>query len=183
MSNNTNILTKVVVLCRLSYANIWEPKSINGSEPKYSVCAIIPKSDKAAVSKIKAAIAQAEMKSVKKWGGRIPENLANPLKDGDIEMPENEAFADSWFINAVSNTAPQIVDKKVQPIVNHEEVYSGCYGKISINFYGYNVDGNMGIGAGLGNIQKLRDGESLSTRSSAEDDFDIVEDDTESFLY
>ena len=78
--------------------------------------------------------------------------------------------------------APQIVDKNVQPIANHDEVYSGCYGKISINFYGYSKDGNKGIGAGLCNIQKLKDGQALSSRSTAEEDFEAVEETGESFL-
>ena len=76
-----------------------------------------------------------------------------------------------------------MVDKNVQPILDQSEVYSGCYGRISVNFYGFNSNGNRGIAAGLGNIQKLRDGESLGGRTNAEDDFDAVEvDDEEDFL-
>ena len=79
--------------------------------------------------------------------------------------------------------APQVVDRNVQPILDQSEVYSGCYGRISVNFYGFNSNGNRGIAAGLGNIKKLRDGESLGGRTNAEDDFDAVEvDDEEDFL-
>ena len=69
------------------------------------------------------------------------------------------------------------MDKKVQPILDQSEVYSGCYGRISVTFYGYNSNGNRGIAAGLGNIQKLKDGEPLGSRSNAAEDFDTVEDD------
>ena len=41
---------------RWSYANVWQPKAINGGTPKYSVSLLIPKSDKVTVQKIKAAI-------------------------------------------------------------------------------------------------------------------------------
>ena len=98
-----------------------------------------------------------------------------PLRDGDIDRPEDEAYADSYFFNANSRQAPQVVDKNVQPVLDQSEVYSGCYGRISVNFYGFNNNGNRGIAAGLGNIQKLRDGESLGGRSNADEDFDAVE--------
>ena len=69
-----------------------------------------------------------------------------------------------------------MVDSYVQPILDQSEVYSGCYGKISVTFYGYNSNGNRGIAAGLGNIQKLRDGESLGGRTTAAEDFETEED-------
>jgi len=167
-------LTKVIVPCRFSYLHCWEPNAVNGSDPKYSVSAIIPKSDAETIEKIKKAVEQAKKDSVSKWGGKVPSNLKLPLRDGDIDRPEDEAYADSYFFNANSRQAPQVVDKNVQPILDQTEVYSGCYGRISVNFYGYNSNGNRGIAAGLGNIQKLRDGEPLGGRSNAEDDFDAM---------
>ena len=80
------------------------------------------------------------------------------------------------FLNANSKQAPQVVDKHVQPILDQSEVYSGCYGKVSITFYAYNSNGNKGIAAGLVNVQKLRDGEPLGSRTNAKDDFEAVED-------
>ena len=99
-----------------------------------------------------------------------------PLRDGDTER-DDEAYKNSFFVNANSTTAPQIVDRSVQPILDRSEVYSGCYGKISVTFYGYNSNGNRGIAAGLGNIQKLKDGESLGGRTSAADDFQTEDED------
>lgn len=176
--NNENVnLTKVIVPCRFSYLHCWEPNAVNGSEPKYSVSAIIPKSDTETIEKIKKAIEQAKQESVSKWGGKVPANLKLPLRDGDIDRPEDEAYADSYFFNANSRQAPQVVDKNVQPILDQTEVYSGCYGRISVNFYGYNSNGNRGIAAGLGNIQKLREGESLGGKSDAKDDFEPIGED------
>lgn len=179
MSNTVNA-TKVIVPCRFSYLHCWEPDSVNGGDPKYSVSAIIPKSDTKTINAIKAAVEQAKKDSVSKWGGKIPANLKLPLRDGDIDRPDDEAYANSYFFNANSRQAPQVVDARVQPILDQSEVYSGCYGKISVTFYGYNSNGNRGIAAGLGNIQKLRDGDSLGGRSSAADDFQTEED--EDFL-
>jgi len=176
MSNNMN-QTKVIVPCRFSYLNCWEPNSVNGSEPKYSVSSIIPKSDTKTIEAIKAAVEMAKKESVSKWGGKIPASLKLPLRDGDIDRPDDEAYADSYFFNANSRQAPQVVDKSVQPILDQSDVYSGCYGRVSVTFYGYNSNGNRGIAAGLGNIQKLRDGESLGGRTNAADDFDSMDDD------
>lgn len=178
MNNQNN--TKVIVPCRFSYLHCWEPDSVNGGDPKYSVSAIIPKSDTKTVNAIKAAIEQAKKDSVSKWGGKVPANLKLPLRDGDIDRPDDEAYAGCYFFNANSRQAPQVVDSKVQPILDQSEVYSGCYGKISATFYGYNSNGNRGIAAGLGNIQKLKDGESLGGRTSAADDFQTEDD--EDFL-
>lgn len=179
MSKNMNPI-KVIVPCRFSYLHCWEPDSVNGGDPKYSVSAIIPKSDTKTINAIKAAVEQAKKDSISKWGGKIPANLKLPLRDGDIDRPDDEAYANSYFFNANSRQAPQVVDSHVQPILDQSEVYSGCYGKISVTFYGYNSNGNRGIAAGLGNIQKLRDGESLGGRTTAAEDFETEED--EDFL-
>ena len=171
----TKVVTGVV---RLSYANVWEPKSINGGEEKYSVSLIIPKSDKKTIDAINAAVDAAIKEGVGKFGGKIPNRAALklPLRDGDTER-EDEAYKDSFFVNANSTTPPQIVDSKVQPILDRNEVYSGVYARVSITFYAFNSNGNRGIACGLGNIQKVRDGEPLSSRSNAEDDFTTLDDD------
>ena len=103
--------------------------------------------------------------------------LKTPLRDGDAERPDDEAYADSYFINANSGTAPGIVDADRQPILDRSEVYSGVYGRASINFDAFNSNGNKGIACGLNNLQKIKDGEPLGGKSRAEDDFDTEEDD------
>ena len=179
-NNNQNSATKVIIPCRISFANIWEPKSINGSEEKYSVSCIIPKSDKKTLTRIHNAIEAAkEAGKSKRWGGKIPPNVKLPLRDGDIDRPDDEAYAGAYFINASSKEAPQVVDRKVQPIIDAMECGSGDYCNVSVNFYAFNANGNKGIAAGLGNIQKIKDGERLAGRASASSDFQEVEDDDE----
>lgn len=169
--------TKVIIGCRLSFFHGWEPSSVNGGEPRYSLSAIIRKDDATAVNAIKAAIEQAKKDGVSKWGGKVPPNLKMPLRDGDIDRPDDENYKGCYFVNCNSRQAPQIVDAKVQPILDQSEVYSGCYCNISVTFYAYNSNGNRGIAAGLGNIQKLRDGESLGGRANAADDFSTAQED------
>lgn len=176
-------MSKVVTgVVRLSYAHVWEPASINGGDEKYSVSLIIPKSDTKTVKAIQDAVEQAKQDGKAKFGGKIPANLKLPLRDGDIERPDDEAYADSYFINANSKEHPQIVDKNVQPILDKNEVYSGCYARVSITLYAFNSNGNRGIACGLGNIQKVADGEPLGGRSRAEDDFTAFDDDDDDFL-
>ena len=182
-NNPTKVITGVNT--RWSYVNAWEPKSINGGAPKYSVSLIIPKSDTKTLEKIRAAIQAAyeEGQSKLKGNGRsVPalSALKTPLRDGDAERPDDEAYANSYFVNANSGTAPGIVDADRNPILERSEVYSGVYGRASINFYAFNSNGNKGIACGLNNLQKIRDGESLGGKSRAEDDF--AEEDEDDFL-
>jgi len=180
MENTTKVITGTDT--RWSYANVWEAKSIQGSTPKFSVSLIIPKSDKKTLSKIKAAIESAYKEGeskLKGTGKTVPalSVLKTPLRDGDTERPDDPAYANAYFVNANSATAPGIVDKTCQPIIDRSEVYSGVYGRASINFYAFNSNGNKGIACGLQNLQKIRDGEPLGGRSKPEDDFATDDDD------
>jgi hypothetical protein len=184
MSKKYVNLTKVItgINTRWSYCNAWEPKSINGGTPKYSVSLIIPKDDTVTVNKIKAAIQAAyeEGESKLKGNGKTVPALSvlkTPLRNGDIERPDDAAYANSYFINANSTSAPGIVDAGCQPIIERSEVYSGVYGRASINFYAFNSNGNKGIACGLNNLQKIKDGEPLGGKSRAEDDFATDADD------
>ena len=179
MANQKNFsATKVIIPCRISFANIWEAKSINGGEEKYSVSCVIPKSDKKTIAKIQKAVEAAkEDGKTRKWSGKIPPNLKLPLRDGDIDRPDDENYQDCYFLNATSKDAPQVVDRREQPATDPMMVYSGCYCNVSVNFYAFNANGNRGVAAGLGNIQFVKDGERLSGKASADADFDALEDD------
>ena len=159
MNKNVKINNPMKVITgpdtRWSYANVWEPKSINGGTPKYSVSLIIPKSDTKTIAKIEAAIEAA----------------------GDMERPDDPAYANAYFVNANATSAPGIVDADRNPILTRFEVYSGVYGRASISFYAFNSSGNKGIACGLNNLQKIRDGEPLDGKASAESDFASDEDD------
>ncbi|MFQ9338382.1 MAG: DUF2815 family protein [Varibaculum sp.] len=181
VKNPTRVVTNVV---RLSYANLFEPKSIQGSKPKYSVSLIIPKSDKATLAKIEAAIDAAIEAGTAKFGGKRPNKAALklPLRDGDTER-DDPAYEGAMFVNANSTTPPQVVDESLSPILDRSQVYSGCYARASITFYAFNTNGNKGVACGLGNVQKLRDGEPLGGgHVSAEEDFAAFSTANEDFL-
>lgn len=167
---------------RWSYANVWEPKAIgDGGIEKYSVSLIIPKRDTKVIDKIKAAIhaAYKEGESKLKGNGKSVPPLSaikTPLRDGDMERPDDPAYADSYFINANSTTAPGIVDADCNRILERSAVYSGVYGRASITFYAFNSNGNKGIACGLQNLQLIRSGEPLGSKASAEDDFADADD-------
>ena len=174
--NAVNPAKVITGVCRLSYANIWQAKSINGGAPKYSASVLIPKSDTKTLAKVKAAIQAAyeEGEGKLKGNGKTAPSLASlktPFRDGDTERPDDEAYAGHWFINANSNTAPGVVDANREPIYDTSEIYSGVYARVSLSFYAFNSNGNRGIACALQNIQKVRDGEALGGKSKAEDDF------------
>jgi len=181
--NETRVITNKV---RLSYANLFEPKSINGGDEKYSVSLLIPKTDKETLKLIKEAIATAKEAGKGKWAGKIPAVLKEPLRDGDEERPDDEVYAGCYFINASSKNKPGLVNQLMKEIESEDELYSGCYARVSINFYAFNANGNKGIACGLNNVQKLADGERLgggfTNPSSDFEEVEIEADEDDSFL-
>lgn len=181
MKNPTKVITGKHTV--MSYLNVNEPKvPMGGGTPKYSVSLIIPKTDTVTVEKIRAAIraayeeGQAKLKGNSKYVPDL-EDLKTPLRDGDKKPGGDEAYKDSWFVNANSTTKPGVVDADLNPILDSSELYSGIIGRASINFYAFNSNGNKGIACGLNNIQKLADGTPLGGHSRAEDDFAGLDDD------
>ena len=171
---------------RLSYVHIFQPRATTeGGEKKYSLTLLIPKSNTELVAKIRAAIEAAKQAGAATFGGKVPANLRIPLRDGDLERPDDDTYAGCWFINASSKTKPGVVkrvkidgENKLIEVTNEEDVYSGCYGFASVNFFAYSASGNKGIAAGLNNVLKTRDGEYLGGRASAQTDFGGINLDT-----
>ena len=176
-----NTATKVITgKVRLSYTHIFEAQSIDGGDEKFSTAILIPKSDKETLKKIKASVEAAKELGKSKWGGKIPPNCKTPLRDGDEERPDDEAYAGHYFLNASSKNKPGIAKPigkgangktKFQEITDTTEVYSGCYAKVSLNFYPFDAKGNRGVAAGLNNVVKIQDGDFLGGRASLNDDF------------
>lgn len=176
----TQVKTKLV---RFSYVHIFEPHAATeGGDPKFSMSVIILKSDTETIKAIKAAVEEAKAQGkTSKWGGKIPANLKLPLRDGDEDRPEDEAYADSYFFNCSSNNKPLICGRNPAEPVTEDDVYSGCYGRVVVNFYPFNQSGNKGIAAGLNAVQKIKDGDRLGgsvvSADVFDDDFDDYEDD------
>jgi hypothetical protein len=162
---------------RFSYLHVWEPQAIEeGQQKKYSVSAIIPKTDKATIAKVKAAIEEAKIAGKDtKFAGKIPTNLKNTLRDGDEERAEDEAYADSMFLSCHSVSKPGVVNKNREMILDKDEVYSGCYGYLNLTFYSYNAAGSKGIAVGFNHLMKTADGESLSGKVSIDTAFGDID--------
>ena len=170
---------------RWSFVHVWEPAAINEkSEPKYSVSLIIPKDDKKTLKSIQAAMKAAYDEGLDRLKGNSKSAptfaaVKKPLHDGDAERPDDEAYQNAFYIGATNKTAPSVVDTAMQPIIDRNEVYSGCYGRASITFrtYNYSNGTSKGIGCYLNHLQKVADGEPLGgARASAEEDFADLDD-------
>lgn len=178
--------TKITIPCRISYAHIWHPQTNEDGTPgKYNVSLLIDKSDTKTIERIKAAIKAATIADKERLG-KIPPNLKQPLRDADAEGMEDENYIGHYFLNASSKRKPGIVGRSKDPatgrlrvIEDEDEVYSGCYCNVSVNFYGFNVGTNKGIAAGLNNIQKVSDGERLGGGSNPDEDFDDLGEDSD----
>lgn len=160
---------------RMNYLNIFTPKKLEESEDKrYSLSILIPKNDIDTISKINEAIFNAKEKGLNLWS-EINDEIKTPLRDGDIEKSDNEAYKNHYFLNATSKYKPGIVDKSLNEIKDPDKIYPGCYGRVSLNFYPYYKENICGIGCSVNNVQKICDGKVI-TYSRAEDDFTIIED-------
>lgn len=167
---------------RLSFPHLFEPFAMEDDEkPKYSTMILIPKKDKKTLKKIKQAIEEATQKGISStWGGKKPKVIAATLKDGDeptdtYDPEDYPERAGCMFMNVRSNTKPQVVDASVNAILDASEIYSGVYGRVSINAFPYKFGGKSGISFGLNNVQKTHDGESLAGGTTADEDFDDFE--------
>jgi hypothetical protein len=162
---------------RLSYANLMQPRTPQGGgDPKYSVTLLIPKTDVKTKADIDQSIQSAIQEGIpKKWNGKQPALIHNPLHDGDRAKENGEPFGEEcrgcWVISASSKQKPGIVDSSLQDIINPSDIYSGMYARVTIRFFAYDSNGKRGIGCGLGNVMKMRDGDALSGHASAKEDF------------
>lgn len=177
------VVTKKKNPVRLSYVNIFKPRQIEGSEPKYSVCIMFPKTDKALKKIFDDAIRKTAVDDAAKWGGKVPANLKTPIHDGDEDRPDRPEFAGMWYFNATSTRKPQVLDEYKDEMLDPNDLYSGCWARVSVNFSGYSNSGNKGIGAYINNIMKLKDDVRLGgTSATAEEDFSDDDEDDEDLL-
>lgn len=179
-----NIATKVLTgEVRLSYAHLSQPHANPkqpGAEPKYSVTMLIPKTDTATKADIDASMLAAYENAVANdWKGLRPQLKNALIYDGDGVRTDGSRFgpecAGHWVITASTKRKPQVVDiSNVKVELAPQDIYSGMYARVTLNFFSFNSNGNKGIGCGLGNVMKTRDGEPLSGGSTAAQDFEGI---------
>ena len=156
---------------RLAYCNVWEPKPNHSSGKgalKYSAQLIIPKTSRRTVAAIldgiDAAIDQGVEKGIWKTKPMIGW-VKHPLRDGDLTRPDDPNYRGCWFLNANTTVRPKIVGPDLKPITESFEMYSGVYARVVLTFAPFPQVGGC-VSAILGNIQKLRDADSLCTNSA-----------------
>lgn len=177
-----NIATKCLTgEVRISFEHLSRPYSNNGGEPKYSCTVLVPKTDTATYNDLKNALNAAYEAGVNdKWKGSRPQLRYPVIYDGDGVRPSGEAFGEEckghWVLTASSKQQPQVVHQSnIRVQLAETDIYSGMYARVTVNFFPYENSGNRGVGRGLGNVLKTRDGEPLSGRASAESDFKDLE--------
>ena len=180
LNDPTRVLTGEV---RLSYVNLVTPRAAQKNDPtskeKYAVQLLIDKKDTRTYREIHSAIEAAVQAGVSKaFNGRVPAiNFAEILHDGDGNKPKAgtpypEECHGCWVLNASSDYKPAVVDINDPSSMQlpPQEIYSGMYARVTLNFYAYK-NAQTGVGCGLGNVFKTRDGEPLSGRVSVADDY------------
>lgn len=176
-----NIATKVLTgEVRLSYVHLTEPyQNKQGGDPRYQVTLLIPKSDTITKADIDSSINVAYEDGVKnKWKGARPQMKNALIYDGDGTKADGTPFGAEckghWVITAASPASrkPNVVDvSNINVELAPTDIYSGMYARVTLNFFSYDSHGSKGVGCGLGNVMKTRDGEALSGGASAASDF------------
>ncbi|MGI9494046.1 MAG: DUF2815 family protein [Geminicoccaceae bacterium] len=167
---------------RLSFPQLFEPREINGSEPKYGATIIFEDNDDPQLKAMKEAALEAARE---KFGAKTDQlikakKIKWPFLDGATEL--RDGFGEGKvFIRPTSKQQPGCVDRyagsdgKPKPITEAGELYAGCYVRASLRPFAYDTNGNKGVSFGLQNIQKLDEGERLDGRAKAEDEFEAIE--------
>lgn len=164
---------------RLSFPSLFEKTGFQDQDKKYRATMLFPKKDKAAIKLLKEKAEEAIAANRLNWNAKVQAEvkkniMGKTIRDGDSK--EYDGYAGMIFVSASNTYKPAVVDRERNEILDKEDVYAGCYCRASIHAFVYDAAGNRGVSFGLGNVQKLRDGEPFGNRSTVEDDFDDLED-------
>ncbi len=166
----------VTPVFRVSFPQVFEPKSFEGQKAKYSIVCLWPKDTD--LTAVKKAVSSA---IIEKWGAdkeKWPKKLKRPFRDGS-EREDVQGYKGMVFLTATSNTQPGLVDQNRQPIIDQKKFYAGCYARAELRAFAFDVSGNKGVSFAVQNIQFAKDGDPFSGRSKPEDVFDKIADDSE----
>lgn len=157
---------------RMNYVNLEVPRAyFEGEEAKYSVTVLIPKTEGQIILEIGEALDDAARMGEQKWGAPFGE-VKIPLRDGDVERPQDKAYAGHYFFKASSLYKPLLIDEAKQEVRDTTIFYSGCYGRAVVRFFPYEAGAQRGIGCQLLGVQKLSEGQRLTTHGITLQDFD-----------
>ena len=175
---------------RLSFPHLFTAHGYDGGEPKFSCSAVwtpgeFSDKEKGLWNTILKGMDVESMNRFKKHFKDLPANIKRGIRDG-AEKADMEGYGkNTKFANLTTKMRPGVVNLEKDTIGpeegNDDEIYPGCYCRATVTIYSYDKKGK-GIALGLMNIQKVRDGERLDSRTDAAEDFensdDFLEDDT-----
>lgn len=181
MATEKNPYRVVLKEHRLSYVHLKTPVAFeDGATPKYGVTVLIEKGS-ADAERLEDLLNQlyTENKTVHfKAIAMTHKNFWYPLRDGDEYADEQEALGKNaeayrgmMYIKATTANQPNVFDAMGEDVIDLDEVYSGCYGRVSITLWPYSKKG-QGITAFLNSVKKTEDGEPLGSAGGTADEYD-----------
>jgi hypothetical protein len=160
---------------RVSFPSVFKASSYEGGAPKYSVCAVwepakFTAKDQALWAALQGLVDTVSVEKFKKKLSALPANFKKPFRDG-TEKEGLAGFGEGKvFANLSSNMKPGIIFLDNTPLVDPEEFYPGCYARATVTAYAYDNVGK-GVALGLQNLQKIKDGDRLDSRTEPSEDF------------
>lgn len=158
---------------RVSFPAVFKPRQFKGKgEAKYSIAMLFENGTD--LEELKEACRKVARD---KWGDDL-DGIKWPFRNGNDKAAKKgmEAYKDTIHITASTKSRPQVIQPDAKTLIVDDEAafYPGCYARAIVNAFTYENDGR-GVSFGLGNIQKVRDGDKIGGRPAAEDQFDPVE--------
>lgn len=159
----------------LGFHSLFHAKAIEeGKEPTFN-CTLIFSPDAQKTPEFAAMKAAAAAAATKKWGANVPSGLRNPFRPCAEKPKYFSDLGDGWlYINCSTKQRPGVVKPQgngTVPVLDENEVYSGCFVRATLSPYAYDQKGNKGVSFGLGNVLKARDGERRGGRPTADQEF------------
>lgn len=147
----------ITSLVRIFDPALFNPKSNSTGALKYSCSLFFPKTDIEGVTLIKIAIDEViETGRIKLWNGKIPDFHCEPLRDGDAELESGKQtrkeYKGHFFLNCATDNQPYVFGPDAIPLMQQDEIYTGCIVRADITPYAYINRNKNGIGWGLKKI-------------------------------
>jgi hypothetical protein len=188
-SSNVSKDPRTTPAVRVSYPTLFTPRAFQpGNDPKYGIVLMFDKSNAEHMAFMKllhqdcqAALAEKWPKEEERPRVALVGETRSPIKDGDKTVnnngiplcEKNPEYAGQFIVRANTASRPAIVDRNMQEILDSNELYGGCFCKVNLNAYTFDMSANKGVTFGLNGVQKWSDGESFGGgRPPLEDMFD-----------
>ena len=164
---------------KVLFPSVLVPSSYKGSPLKYSIRVIIPKSNTEEVKRLNEAVKAAYTAGadiLRRNDGGLPplDDIPTIIHDGEEKGGEGD-YEDCYYLTVTSKTAPGVVDSRLEPILDVNEIRSGDTCRVSMTFRAYSKDSYKGITARLNNVQKTGTAREKETGPAPGDDFSVLD--------